>query len=632
MSGEPCATRADFERLFCRLYDGVAKHFVQNYTRVELPGGVKGDDLLVASGIEGFTRILFGLMPYTLWRGANPYTEIFVKGLLTGTDSDSEFYWGKMSDLDQRVVEMVPVALMLYFCRHDTWDQFTAPEKARVLAYLKQVNHIKLPQNNWLLFRVILNIVCRKLGDATIEQSWIQCDLECINGLYLGNGWYTDGRTRLNNTSTDYYTPWGFHFYALLYSKIEPTGEYAHAMVERAVDFSRAYLYCFSPDGSAIPYGRSQLYRFAQVAFWSAAVFCGVALPYPIGVIKGIILRNIRWWFQQHPLDSTGFLNVGYAYSNPSIAEGYSSFASPYWAMKVFLILALGPEDEFWAAAELPLPVLEPRHLDCISRFCFVRDGNHAALFPAGRWVSGRDFAAKYNKFVYSNQFGFSVPQGNQSLGALAADSTLVYSECSGRYIVRNDVETFKLNPDGSQISFWTPARGVMIQSMVIPGLPWYVRIHRVRCRRNIRLYDCGFSVPCQGEHIRTETARYLQNANLCAGIRTLTQGGEIRHTENAPNTNILHERTAMLFVQTSLKPGTHLLIHAFFAAQAGGSQQDVEEPSVIRLRSDKIVLSMNSGQVSIPFRSFHIPLRYRIRRMETAVILLKHRRNAKER
>ena len=49
--------------------------------------------------------------------------------------------------------------------------------------------------------------------------------------------------------------------------------------------FAQDYLYYFDEEGEALPYGRSQTYRFAQGAFFAALIFAEVeALPW--GQIK----------------------------------------------------------------------------------------------------------------------------------------------------------------------------------------------------------------------------------------------------------------------------------------------------------------------------------------------------------
>ncbi|SQB37568.1 Uncharacterized protein conserved in bacteria [Citrobacter koseri] len=45
------------------------------------------------------------------------------------------------------------------------------------------------------------------------------------------------------------------------------------------------------------------------------------------------------------------------------MCEDYNSPGSPYWALKVFLILALPDDHAFWQAEELPLPQCAEKHV-----------------------------------------------------------------------------------------------------------------------------------------------------------------------------------------------------------------------------------------------------------------------------
>src|SRR5207248_7125795 len=131
--------------------------------------------------------------------------------------------------------------------------------------------------------------------------------------------------------------------------------ERAKRIIERARLFAKDFVHYFNAEGTALPFGRSLTYRFAQGAFWGALAFANVeALPW--GVIKGLYLRHLRWWMRQPIFTETGLLTIGYTYPNLVMAESYNSSQSPYWALKAFLPLALPEEHPFWQAEETSLP------------------------------------------------------------------------------------------------------------------------------------------------------------------------------------------------------------------------------------------------------------------------------------
>jgi hypothetical protein len=83
--------------------------------------------------------------------------------------------------------------------------------------------------------------------------------------------------------------------------------------------------------GRAIPFGRSVGYRFAMISFWGALAYAGVELPEPLtwGMVKGIVLRHLRWWQTQPDIWSpSGTLTIGYSYPNMYVSITHSDSKS----------------------------------------------------------------------------------------------------------------------------------------------------------------------------------------------------------------------------------------------------------------------------------------------------------------
>lgn len=78
--------------------------------------------------------------------------------------------------------------------------------------------------------------------------------------------------------------------------------------------------------------------------------------------MKGIVARHLDYWTKQPIFDNGGILTVGYTYPNLLMSETYNAPASPYWALKAFVFLALPDDHPFWQAEEESLPSLEPVH------------------------------------------------------------------------------------------------------------------------------------------------------------------------------------------------------------------------------------------------------------------------------
>lgn len=223
-------------------------------------------------------------------------------------------------------------------------------------------------------------------------------------------------------------------YYSLLYAKLmeQEDPERSRIFKDRARLFAAEFISWFAPDGSALPYGRSLSYRFAQSAFWSALAYAGVE-GFSAGVVKGLVLRKLRWWFSQPIFDAGGVLTIGYAYPNLVMAENYNAPGSPYWAMKTFLPLALDADHPFWKEKELPLPDIPAVMVQKPAHLVIVREptSGHVAAFNSGHFYTNEHThtSAKYEKFVYSTHFGFSVPRSEWGLSQGAFDSMLALSE-----------------------------------------------------------------------------------------------------------------------------------------------------------------------------------------------------------
>lgn len=133
----------------------------------------------------------------------------------------------------------------------------------------------------------------------------------------------------------DYYSSsFAIHFLQLLYAKLagEEEPERAAEFRKRAQAAALDLVHYFDEEGRAIPFGRSVGYRFAMCSFWGALAYADVELPKPLtwGMVKGIVLRHLRWWQTQPNIwSSSGTLTIGYSYPNMYMAENYNSPGSP---------------------------------------------------------------------------------------------------------------------------------------------------------------------------------------------------------------------------------------------------------------------------------------------------------------
>lgn len=283
-----------------------------------------------------------------------------------------------------------------------------------------------------------------------------------------------------------------------------------------------------------------------MAAFWGALAFADVLPPAPLndwGVIKGLLLRNVRYWTTQHAiLDTAGILTIGFTYPSTYATENYNSPGSPYWAFKAFIPLALPATHPFWTSEEKPLPITtlatpspsvgiiapldHPGHI--ISHISpahtFLLSSGQACHYPL------RHGAEKYGKLAYSSAFGYAVPTGSYLLDQHAPDSTIALSDCDDgqvegeRWVVRREVEWARLEKVQEGEGFWLhalwkPWKGTEVETWLVPPQPstpdWHIRIHRIRSSRTkLLISDAGFSI-----HGQRGDGRALDAADGSTGL-----------------------------------------------------------------------------------------------------------------
>jgi hypothetical protein len=610
------ANKQDVMKAITQLITPLQPYYSAGKARLELGVTGVGYGSNIA-GIEGFSRVMWGLVPFLAGGGdiKHPLWQTTLQGIINGTNPRHEEYFGEVGDYDQRLVEMAVFGFALALIPEAIWEPLTQEEQQNLYHWLNQINSHPCYDCNWLFFNVLVNIGFSKRG-LPYDQSQLHRNLERLDDFYLDEGWYSDGP----EGHSDYYVPFAIQYYALLYAKLmgKEDPERAERWKARAAGFSQQFISWFTPQGEALPYGRSLSYRFSQSAFWSALAFADVEVL-PWGVVKGIVLRNLRWWFQQPIFDHQGILTVGYRYPNLVMAENYNSPGSPYWALKTFLIAALPASHPFWQAEELPLPPSQPYAVQQQPHLVLCSDPatGHVAAFNSGHRATNEHThtSAKYEKFVYSTAFGFSVPRGEWGLSQGAYDGMLALSEQGERlYRVRRKNEQ-SIIKDNVLFSKWQPWRNVEIQTWVIAGLPWHIRIHRIENGRSIDVAEGGYAFPIEQpfettkieggkgdkrdkrdkedkeakeaiaqclavpmlSHLHEEDIHMLvvSSATGSSGVLNLLgyESTELIHAQ--ANTNLLHPRTVIPTLMATLEPGIHWLASAIVGDSRNCSQSE---------------------------------------------------------
>ncbi len=458
---------------------------------------------------EGWSRLLWGVAPLRKGGGSWEGEKQHFQGLINGPDPNHEHYWGDCHDKDQRMVEMAAIAYTLILDRKDYWDNLTKEQKHNLRVWLESINGKDMPMNNWRFFRILVNFAFLYLEEE-YDRAQLESDIEFIEGLYVSDGWYRD------NVPFDNYNTFALQFYGIfLYRYIKDYYPlFARHIRERAFLYAKQNVHYLLEDGQVIPYGRSLTYRFALVSFYSACAFAGFEVL-KWGELKGIILRNLRWWISKPIFDRDGFLTIGYAYPNPMMSERYNGQGSPYWSLKTFIILALGKDHPFWQSEELPLPHLEKEFSLSVPHMIIQRTADDAVILNGGQYpVSEISHAAeKYSKFAYSSQFGFSVSISSWGFDKTGCDSMLFVSRNDGYWFPRRKCTAS--NHNGYVKSIWKPFNEVDITTYLFPAGNFHVRLHKIETDINITTKEGGFAIP-RYKGFELERVPCISNSGNC--------------------------------------------------------------------------------------------------------------------
>ncbi|MCF1709922.1 DUF2264 domain-containing protein [Tabrizicola sp. J26] len=575
LHGNPLRCRADLARAVGDLWAPLSRIFSEDGTRLVLGvAGAKFD--YEAAACEAMLRPLWGLAPLVAGGGEFADLDRMRQAILLGTTPGQPGYWGQVFPNGQIFVEMAALASAILLSPTTFWHPLPPEGQTQLAEWLAQINRHSVVDNNWLWFRVLVNLALRSIGRDWDPEA-TRAALDRIDHWYAGEGCFRDGKSR----QIDYYTPMAFHFYGLIMAQCagDAFPEHAARARQRARDFAGTFDYWFAPNGAAIPFGRSMTYRMAQGAFWSAAAFAGEeVLPWPR--IKGLLLRHLRWWATQPIADRNGVLTVGYSYPGGMASEVYNAPGSPYWAMKPFLVLALPETHPFWQAEEEPAEALPDGTVTApVAGMRLRRGAGDAVMLTGGQnGTHFRQKGAKYGRFAYSAAFGFSVP-GEVTVPDLpdrsAVDSGLMISLDGRRWQERAGIVHAGIDR-GLVWGRWQPMGRLTIDSWLDFGPEgWHFRLHRIESLWNLHVAEGGFSLDRTGDGPKLpESWRKVGPGE--ADLRTLSGRSILRDLGGVragsvvscvPNVNIRTPRSAFPRLAGMLRPGTHWLLTAAYGA-----------------------------------------------------------------
>lgn len=568
LRGNPLKSRQDVEKALLDFFNPLLPAFSEGGARVSLSATAAHFDH-AAADLEGFARPLWGLAPFTAGGGHFAHWPLYAKGLANGTDPEHPEYWGKVTDRDQRMVELAALGFALRLIPQHLWEPLDERARKNVAAYLLEARPHEFADNNWKFFRVMIDLGLEQVGvefDRDLTEQYLQ-ELEAF---YLDDGWYRDG----NVPRVDHYIPFAMHFYGLIYAQIAKGDE---SRRERFREWARLFApgirHWFADDGGALVFGRSMTYRFACAGIWAALAFADEeALPW--SEIKGYYLRHLRWWAQHPIVDRSGVLSVGFGYANLLMSENYNSAGSPYWAFKAFLPLALPASHPFWAAEEAPSPdFTEPVPQPQPGMVMMHTPGNVIALSSGQENLQMRFGSEKYAKFVYSSRYAFSVESDERIFEGAAIDGMLAFSDDNRHFRVRETNED-ALIAGTALYARWRPWSDVEVETWLLPHAPWHIRIHRIRTPRPLATAEGGFAVARADAYRNLERVEEREGAALVitpddfSGIVDLSSSAQRQGIAQKapPNTNLIYPKTFVPQLRGEIGSGETILTTAVVA------------------------------------------------------------------
>ncbi|MEV5893355.1 DUF2264 domain-containing protein [Nonomuraea fuscirosea] len=488
LSGHTGWTRAHWEAMADHLLDSVLPYATDGFAQFRLPGRASRSGP-VSDGLEGFART-FLLAAFRIagagGRVPPALIERYASGLVAGTDPAHPHAWPPLTDMAQQLVEAASIALALHETRPWLFDRLAPAERERVVAWLAGFIGRRTPDNNWVLFRVVVEQFLAEAG-GPYEPAEIQGGLERIEDWYAGDGWYSDGQGK----NFDYYCGWAMHLYPSLWARMAGDTARQELYAARLHRFLGQYQHFFAADGGPVHQGRSLTYRFATVVpFWLGALTG--ATPLPPGRTRRIASGALRHFAAHGAPDERGLLTLGWYDAFEPVTQSYSGPASPYWASKAFLGLLLPPEHPVWTEPEQAAPVdLADQTLAMPAPGWVLhatRDDGVVRLINHG---SDRDRVQDqdtpdphYLKFAYTSHSGPETGGVDNHLAVLAPD---------GAASLRRRIEPLAV-ADRFAASGYQDGPVRVVTASVVDGAA-EIRIHRVTAPEGRQVRDGGHAL-----------------------------------------------------------------------------------------------------------------------------------------
>lgn len=345
---------AHAERLAAPLLNALAQHRLRATMPVE---GPKAAEQQRYTHLEGFARLLCGLAP---WLARNEddgrWAALAREAIDAITDPASPDCGNFTEGNRQPLVDTAFLAQALLRAPQVLWAPLPAHVQANVINALVATRRIEPWENNWVLFAAIIEAALHRFG-VPYDGARLGHGLKRHRDWYLGDGWYGDGP----QFHADYYNSYVIH--PMLVEVLDAVAaesaewrDFHTAAVTRLARFAAIQERMIAPDGSYPVLGRSIAYRGgAFQALALAAWRHGLPGDLPPAQVRRALTSVLqRTLGAPDTFDANGWLRIGLAGAQPSLAEDYISTGSLYLCSTLLLPLGLPADDPFWSATDVP--------------------------------------------------------------------------------------------------------------------------------------------------------------------------------------------------------------------------------------------------------------------------------------
>jgi len=347
------------ERVSNPVLEALSKRELRQRMPVEALPGHK-EERAVSTHLEALGRLLAGLAP---WLELDPsrggslreaalrarYRSWAQQAIASALDPSSPDYM-RFGESPQTLVDSSFLTLALLRAPKILFGTMEGSTRTRLIGALESERKISAPFSNWLLFAALNEALLRRL-DVSWDRLRIDYALREHQAWYAGDGTYGDGP----HFHADFYNSFVIHPYLLALTdelRDDPQWkEMAPTIVERSRRYADIQERSISPAGEFPVLGRSITYRGGALHLL-ADVARRRLLP---SAISPAAVRCALTAVQERTLNASGtfstegWLRIGLAGHQPSLAESYISTGSLYLCSAIWLPLGLARTDPFWS-------------------------------------------------------------------------------------------------------------------------------------------------------------------------------------------------------------------------------------------------------------------------------------------